>query len=76
MSDYNYLGDAFSTILNNNIFSFFFFSDASNIGFLCVAPAILNLASVDQAGKKHQDPPVSVSQMLELKALPPPPCGF
>lgn len=24
MSDYNYLGDAFSTILNNNIFSFFF----------------------------------------------------
>jgi hypothetical protein len=37
-------------------------------GFLCIAPLVLETHSVDQAGLKLRDPPVSAFQVLGLKA--------
>jgi hypothetical protein len=37
-------------------------------GFLCVAPAVLKLNSVDQAGLELRNPSASASQVLVLKA--------
>jgi hypothetical protein len=45
--------------------SFFFFSET---GFLCIVLAVLELNFVDQAGLELRNPPVSASQVLELKA--------
>ena len=37
-------------------------------GFLCVALAVLELTSIDQAGLELRNPPASASQVLGLKA--------
>jgi hypothetical protein len=46
---------------------FFFFFGFFETGFLCVAPAVLKLNSVDQAGLELRNPPPPASQVLGLK---------
>jgi hypothetical protein len=50
-------------------FFFFFFFLVFEVGFLCIALAVLELTHfVDQAGLKLRNPPASASKMLGLKA--------
>jgi hypothetical protein len=37
-------------------------------GFLCIAPAVLELTLIDQAGLELRNPPASASQVVGLKA--------
>jgi hypothetical protein len=50
------------------LFVFFFFLVFFKTGFLCVALAVLELHSVDQAGLELRNPPASASRVLGLKA--------
>jgi hypothetical protein len=51
--------------MNSNISSVFFFFFET--GFLCIALAVLELNSVDQAGLELRNLPASASRVLGLK---------